>query len=364
MQKNKPNGEDHSPPTFPAQWVGTAQLSLISNALIKGLIERGSFNVIYGPSGGGKSFLTADLCQHVARGAEWRDRKTRQCLVVYVAAEAGASIMRRFIGWRNESFSDGADLSPGSLPLVVLTRGPDLLDPQGIKHLAADIITLEQESDHKVGLVVFDTLSRSIPGGDENSAADMTRAVQAADFLRDTFGCATIYVHHSGKDPERGARGHSALFAAADLVISVTERLAKIEKVRDGITGESFYFTLSGIILGDDEDGDPVGTCMVQYADTPQARERGWKPTGRNQKIVMPLLKAFISSAGQQMPGTSAIPAGVRSVTFDALVKHAVDTKAFLGREPKRVKEAVADALQGMRVAGAVGTVDEYIWLS
>ncbi len=364
MQKNKPNGEDHSPPNFPTQWVATAALSLQSNAIIKGFIERGSFNVIYGPSGSGKSFLTADICQHIARGIEWRERRTKQCLVVYVAAEAGASIMRRFIGWRNEVFSDGAELTAATLPLAVLTRGPDLLEQDSIKNLASDIITLETDSGHKVGLVVFDTLSRSIPGGDENSAVDMTKAVKAADFLRDTFGCATIYVHHSGKDPERGARGHSALKAACDLQILVDERLATVEKVRDGISGEKFYFTLQGIILGDDDEGDPVGTCMVQYADAPQRSARGWKPTGKNQKIVLPILKALLSSSGQKMPETSAVPKGVVSVTFDALVAHAVETKAFLGREPKRVRESVADAISGMRAAGAVGAVNDYIWLS
>lgn len=364
----KGNGADGpaqlAPHKYPAQWVATAPLVLTSNPIVKGYIERGSFSVIYGPSGSGKSFLTADICQQVAKGEPWREHKTRQSLVVYVASEAGASIMKRFIGWRNETFSDAAELSPETLPLVVLTRGPDLLDPKAIKDLCLDIIGLEADCGHKCGLVVFDTLSRSIPGADENSAQDMTRAVQAADKLRDQFGCATLYVHHTGKDPDLGSRGHSSLKAACDLEICVIERTARVVKVRDGVAGEQFYFTLAGIDLGEDDDGMPVGTCMVQYTDTPNAPPKmpKAKATGKNQRLVYPILQALIASQGDASPGSSAIPKGVRTVQYDALCEAAMPK--FTGRKPARIREAVSDALEGLQGSGIVGTHNGLIWIN
>ena len=82
----------------------------------------------------------------------------------------------------------------------------------------------------------------------------MTALVGVADQIRDELGAATAFVHHTGKDKTKGARGHSSLFAAADLDIEVSDGCATVENVRDGIPGERFPFRLEVIELGTDED--------------------------------------------------------------------------------------------------------------
>ena len=67
-----------------------------------------------------------------------------------------------------------------------------------------------------VGLIVIDTLSRVMAGGNENAPEDMGALVRNIDRLRDETGGAVLLVHHSGKDLSRGARGHSLLRAATD----------------------------------------------------------------------------------------------------------------------------------------------------
>jgi RecA-family ATPase len=168
---------------FPAVWVSDAALDLTVRPILKGLIDPGAFVVVYGPSGSGKSFFTADIAQHIATGAQWRGRRVTQGLVVYVASEAGSSILKRFVGWRDNRMGDAAS----RLPLVVLTRGPNLLDDLALMHLKGQLEQLQQEAQLPLALVVFDTLSRSIPGGDENNAEDMTKAISAADDIRGQF---------------------------------------------------------------------------------------------------------------------------------------------------------------------------------
>ena len=350
---------------FPSHWIGSASVDLTSRPLVKGLLEESSFNVIYGASGSGKSFATADLCQHIAQGKQWRGRATRQCLVVYVASEAGASILKRFVGWRDNVLGDAADTSPQAIPLAILTRGPNLLDADGIKDLALHITELEAACGHKCGLVVFDTLSRSIPGGDENSAKDMTSAVKAADRLREVFGCATIYVHHSGKDADKGARGHSSLFAACDLVIQVSKleraHAAKVEKVRDGVSGETFAFCLLPVDLGEDPDGDMLKTCIVETADASTAPKDPLRRMGKNQRVVYPLLQALMASKAQFPPETSAIPKGVRAVTFTDLCDAAMPK--FPGKEPRRVREAVSQVVTDLQAAKIIGVHNDLLWI-
>jgi putative DNA primase/helicase len=341
---------------FPITWIHDAVLKLDSRPVVKGLIEQGAFAVIYGPSGSGKSFFTADIAQHIALGAAWRGRKCPQGLVVYVASEAGSSILKRFIGWRDNRVSDGL----AKIPLAVLTRGPNLLNTVDIEKICEQLAALQHEAGLPLALVVFDTLSRSIPGGDENSAEDMTMAVNAADYIREKFNAATLYVHHTGKDPEKGARGHSALFAAADLVVRVMDGCATVDKVRDGVAGERFPFTLEPIELGVDADGDPVMTCLLNASETSGPAKRP-EPGGKNQRLAIRSIRTLVLEVGKAMPGTSAIPKGVKAIQFDALL--AALTPKFAGMPEWRVRQRVTDALLSLQSTSHVGVHNEYIWL-
>ena len=359
----KGNGADGAPhlanqnqSDFPVTWVADAVLDLTSRPIVKGLIEQASFNVIFGPSGSGKSFFTADLCQHIAIGNQWRGRNTRRALVVYVASEAGASILKRFVGWRDNRLGDVS----GFIPLAIMTRGPNLLDAVETMRLSDQLSRLQDAAGLPLGMTVFDTLSRSIPGGDENSAEDMTRTVQAADHLRERYGCATAYVHHSGKDPDKGARGHSALFAAADLVLRVQDRVATVDKVRDGVSGERFPFSLDPVEIGTDADGDPVMTCLVNTEERESSKRRT-NPVGKNQRVVYLPLQSLCSTIGQSLPETSAIPKGVKAVQVDDLM--AACLPKFPGIPAWRAKQRISTALMSLQASDHIGVHNDWIWL-
>src|SRR5262249_9075172 len=110
-------------------------------------------------------------------------------------------------------------------------------------------------------------LSRTFGGGNENESADMAAFVANIDKLRAQTGAAVLVVHHAGKDGARGMRGHSILKAAADTVMEVTgqegTRTLKVEKQKDGETGEPRYFTLEVEKVGTGDDGRPITSCVV-----------------------------------------------------------------------------------------------------
>lgn len=342
---------------FPVTWVQDAKLKLDARPILKGMIEPGAFIVIYGPSGSGKSFFTADLGQHIATGQPWRGRKVQKGLVVYVASEAGASILKRFVGWRDNRMGESAE----RIPLAILTRGPDLMNSVQVALLCDQLAKLEEEAGLPLVLVVFDTLSRSMPGADENSTEDMSMAVNVADHIRERFNAASAYVHHTGKDSTKGPRGAYALYAAADLVMLVEDKVASVVKVRDGLMTEKFPFTLEPVEIGVDADGDPVMTCLLNVSDAPATR-KDRIPTGRNQKIVLPVLRDLATERNNRCPGTSAIPQGVLTVSMADAIERAAPK--FGGEDPAyRVREKVKDAMLGLQAAGFIGVHGDLVWL-
>lgn len=347
--------ESKPPAPFPVTWISDAVLNLDAQPVVKGIIERGSFVMVYGPAGSGKSFFTADIAQHISTGEPWRGRKCPQGLVVYVASEAGSSILKRFIGWRDQRVSGIA-----RLPLAVLTRGPNLLEDLEVVRLAEQLAGLQDEAKLPLALTVFDTLSRSIPGGDENSAQDMTMAVRASDVLRDRFGSATGYVHHSGKDPDKGARGHSALFAASDLVLRVMDGCATVDKVRDGVAGERFWFSLEPIELGSDADGDAVMTCLLNHTEAGTEGPRRTAPPKGRSALGLQALKEAIEAHGEVMAGSSTIPKGVKAVTLSQWRERFELRYGTDGTTPAR--QAFYRAREALLASRFIGISDPYVW--
>lgn len=349
--------EPPAPKPFPVTWVSDAKLELTTRPVLKGLIDPGAFVVVYGPSGSGKSFFTADIGQHIATGQPWRGRGVSQGLVVYVASEAGSSILKRFVGWRDNRVGD----SSARLPLAILTRGPNLLNMVETERLCEQLGALQAEVGLPLNLVVFDTLSRSIPGGDENNAEDMTMAINAADYLRDRFSTATCFVHHSGKDPSKGARGHSALFAAADLVLGVNEGAATVEKVRDGVAGERFAFSLEPIEIGEDCDGDPVMTCLLNASDDQAATPKKAVIRGI-AAIAMKALHETIEAFGRQLPETSTIPKHVKGVDVEQWRER---FRIRYGDEKDSTVRAKAfwRSKEQLLSVGAIAISDPWVWV-
>jgi hypothetical protein len=180
--------------------------------LVDEVLVRGSLAVLYGEPGLGKSFVAVDLAGCVAAGLSWHGREVRQGRVIYIAAEGVGDLGLRVSSFR--ATRDGL-----SLPNLGFILEPiNLFDGQG-SDLAAQL--LEELADDRPVLIIFDTLARSMDGGDESSARDMGRVVADLDRVRHATGATVLVVHHPGHDPRR-ERGSSALKGAADTFLRLT----------------------------------------------------------------------------------------------------------------------------------------------
>lgn len=297
--EDKPDAE-----RFPVMWANELEYRIHSRGLIKGVIDRGAFVVMYGDSNSSKTFLGVDMGLCVASGRPWHGKKTRKGLVVYVASEGGRSIVNRVRAHRERFLKDERDV-----PFAVVPVPVNLLDQDGnVEPLIALIRRLEEQTGLPCELVVIDTLAESMPGGDESGSKDMGTAVAAVQQIRRELECSVILIHHCGKDAARGARGWSGLRAATDTEIEVSNMgdlyfQAKPTKQRDYAMGEPFSYRLDVIEIGEDEDGDIVTTCVVVPVDAGVIPEQ--KPKGKLNdrcRIFEGCIEGLMKTRGRPIP--------------------------------------------------------------
>lgn len=225
--------------------------------IIKHVLPRAPLAVVYGDAGAGKTFVVLDMAAAISRGVPWRGNRVKCTPVAYVCAEGGEFFSRRLAAYQKEH---GCQLDN----LYVWDGRPNLL--RGDDHKAV-IQALRELSP---GLVIIDTLARAMPGGAENASEDMGAVLDKCSTIARELHATVLLVHHSGKDATKGARGWSGLRAAADAEIAVIRdpqsnaRVIRIGKQKDSADGVEYPFTLGVVHLGDDEDGDPITSCVVQ----------------------------------------------------------------------------------------------------
>lgn len=225
--------------------------------LASGWLVRGTLSCVYGPAGVGKSFVELDLVFSIASGTEWLGCvPVTQGIVVYVAAEGVGGLKGRLQAWRAKH--PGVDISNVRfLPVAV-----NLLEMHEIDDF---IESIKAQCDGSPVLVIFDTLARSMPGGDENSAKDMNVVIAAADRVRITFGCHVQIVHHTGRDGDH-ERGSTALRGAVDTSIYVLKNengggiIVRCIKAKDDPEPEELTVKLVPV------DGTP--SCVLELTDT------------------------------------------------------------------------------------------------
>lgn len=267
---------------LPLIWFGDVAPSLDASDIVEDVICDAQMSVVYGESNCGKTFFASDMALHLATGTPWRGKAVEAGGVIYVAAEGGFGIRNRVAAYRQARGYDGVEVPFGIVPSSV-----NLLDP---KADTPKLISLIQQAADQVAvpirLVVIDTLSRAMAGGNENSPEDMGALVINGDKIRQATGAHLMFVHHSGKDLAAGARGHSLLRAATDTEIEVSRQegadhsVARVMKQREMPVEGEFGFALDVVELGVNRRGKAVTSCVVRpMDDLPDAPRKATKLT-------------------------------------------------------------------------------------
>ena len=265
--------------------------------LIKNVLPDATLGVIYGASGSGKSFFALDLLGALAQGNAWNGNKTpKKQRVMWLAAEGQEDMRKRATAYRIHQGVAARDIA-----IDFIAEAPNFLEKMDVEAVIKQILAHGPKGTFAV--VAIDTLAQVMPGGNENSGEDMGKVLAYARAITRATGAMVIFVHHSGKDESRGARGWSGLRAACDFELEIIrsddDRVATITKLKGGQDGQEFGFKLEMVQVGVDEDGDPESTCVVAFTDSTKASvAQKAPPKGKGQAACLEQLEGLLLLTG------------------------------------------------------------------
>lgn len=202
--------------------------------LIYPLIMESDVVVLSAEPKAGKTLVGMNLCLHAASGKPIggdlvpmnKDGKTAKIPVIYFALEGQGAVRKRVKAWlENNRNPDGSLLSEDDLHIFVVEMPINLASDEAKQNLVDKLLRANAffvgKGWGELGIVVFDTLTKAMPGKDQNSVEDTSSVFQTIDMMREVnLTCSVIFVHHNNKN-SRSPRGSSNILAEPDTILLV-----------------------------------------------------------------------------------------------------------------------------------------------
>lgn len=181
----------------------------------------------------GKTLTAMTLCLHAAAGIPFGDTLTPmnaqgeadKVPVIYFALEGQGAIRKRIKAWlHDQKTAHGRTLTMDDLRIYVVERPVNLTSDEAKQELV-DKLMLAQAFFRRrgwgdIGITVFDTLTKAMPGKDQNSVEDTSAVFNTIDMMRDAkLNCAVMFIHHNNKQ-SKSPRGSSNILAEPDTILS------------------------------------------------------------------------------------------------------------------------------------------------
>lgn len=240
--------------------------------LIPGMLPAQGTGMLYGESGSYKSFIALDMALCLANGipGQWNAPSVKNDVLFLAGEGPVATAKKRWPAWMEWQ---GIEFRTDHR-MILKDRVPFYTDTDAWENLKADLAELKA----KPALIVIDTVARLLTGLDENSAKDATMITNFGEQLARYFECFVLFIHHTGKDQSKGARGSSAFYANMDTVLSTKLKQGgaelRVRKQKDADASDDIQWLTvkevgSSIVLEKSSDappGDERGKKSSRYA--------------------------------------------------------------------------------------------------
>jgi hypothetical protein len=248
---------------------------LTTSYLVKNVLRPYEITVLFGESGALKSFAAMDVALHFAAGLEsWLGNRVRgPGGVLFLVGEGAGGFPKRLKAWALER-------GVSDLPAYVYPAPVDIFG--GPDQLQRVIEQAEAAIGCRVGLVVIDPLSVMFGEGDESKNPDAARTFSN---LRMALGSerSALAVHHVGHGDKGRERGAYQIRSNADarFLVEYEESSGIVSighlKEKEGARSETAYLAARVVVLGTDDDGDPISSLVLTATEDRPTQATEWK---------------------------------------------------------------------------------------
>jgi hypothetical protein len=316
------------------RWGEQSQSTKTYQWLIKHVIPLGESVLMIGRSGCGKSFTAFDMGMHVARGIEYRGRKVKRMGVILLCYEGGVGVSLRM-----QAYAQANDIKPGAIPFAALTRPPNVYaSEENIEALAAEIIEVTKSWTVPLGVIIVDTHNAATRGSSEIKSEDVSLILNRYESLRAKTGAGLWIIGHTNTEGRHRGNEQIANGIETTLRVELVEQKGVgllrdddgrvrhrvvVEKQREGQDKIDWEFVLPQIILGTDEDGDPITSCVARLPnrtveeeshrdDDRQGKQTGNRDPSKHFRLRGPEVVFFRAMLKALADGGMAPPAGLQ----------------------------------------------------
>jgi AAA domain len=241
--------------------------------LVDELVIERSLGFIYGPPGCLKTFIALDMALSFTTGqAQWWGRLiARKGAVIYISSEGLANLKFRIMAWERHRKVVADDA-----PFYLIQQSINFMRSDDIGTLLATVDTIAAKSGEPIAAVFVDTVSRVLPGAEENLQRDMTLFVEACTAVRERCGTVVFGIHHTNKNGE--FRGSTVMPGAGDFMIEVRREPGAVagsifaKKIKDGEDGWEQHFKVEKLTVGDFGSNTSL---VVDPVDVQPSRDEG-----------------------------------------------------------------------------------------
>ena len=277
--------------------------------LIKGLAIEQALGFVYGPPGCLKTFICLDMALSFVSGLpEWWGRGIeRSGAVVYISSEGQSDLKFRIEAWETKH------KKVDNCPFYLIRQTINFMQPADVGRLLATVQEIARLAGKPLAAVFVDTVSRVLPGADENLQKDMTLFVAACDAVRQRFDTIVVGVHHTAR--AGNMRGSTVFPGAGDFMLEVEREpgarigIIRAVKIKAAEDGWEQPFAVEEVPLG----LGATSSLVVLPADDDAPPRARMQP---NERAVLEALKRALDDGGAH-PGLGNIPLKARCVRED-----------------------------------------------
>jgi hypothetical protein len=259
--------------------------------LIDELIIEDALGFIFGPPASLKTFIAIGMAMAwvTGQGQWWGRPINRHGAVIYISSEGHRSLKYRMQAWAQH-----CNVNIRNTSFYLLRESLNFMDNATLGKLKVSIEDTVGRAGGPILAIFVDTVSKVLPGAEENLQKDMSRFVDACAKLREWFGSVVIGIHHT--NAQGGFRGSTVIPGAGDFIIEVKREPGDMEgsivarKIKDAEDGWEQPFKVTEVSCGA---LSAKKSLVVERSQAPVSKKAGWPDKDTCRRILSAMDEAW-----------------------------------------------------------------------